>query len=424
MSPEQASGQRVLLDHRADIYSLGATLYELVTLEPIFPGQNRQVLLHQIINDEPRAPRSLDKTVPVELETIILKAVNKSPGDRYGSAREFADDLRRYLKDEPILAKRPSLIERARKWARRHPEIVTAAVLLLLLGLVGLFISNRMIAKEKDRTQQRAVEAEKRFQQARRAVDMLVQVCDEELADAPPHLQGVRQRLLESALDYYQEFIEQEQGNADVQAALAEGQNRVRRILDELSTLQGAYHPVLMRAQDVHDDLQLTPGQRGQIHRLSEEWFNQSLANFRDRKKLLVLAKQKEAQLAAILNERQLKRLGQIALQSRGTLPFHESRVIDALGLTAEQKQKIRAIEGSIVSAGPPSGPPGKPRDDKPRDDSIRNAVERIVQEVLTKEQQAQWREMIGKPFLGRAHGPPPPAPPPPPPPGGRPPPR
>ncbi|HEY1860832.1 MAG TPA: serine/threonine-protein kinase, partial [Gemmataceae bacterium] len=70
MSPEQASGQRVLLDHRTDIYSLGATLYELVTLEPMFPEQDHQALLYQIVHDEPRAPRSVDKSVPVDLETI------------------------------------------------------------------------------------------------------------------------------------------------------------------------------------------------------------------------------------------------------------------------------------------------------------------------------------------------------------------
>ncbi|HEY7427474.1 MAG TPA: serine/threonine-protein kinase [Gemmataceae bacterium] len=412
MSPEQASGQRVLLDHRTDIYALGATLYELVTLEPIFPGQNRQELLHQIINDEPRAPRSVEKTVPVELETIILKAVSKGPGDRYGSAQELADDLRRYLEDKPILAKRPSLIERARKWSRRHPEIVSAGVVLLLLCLAGLFINNRMIAEEKERTQQRAVEAEKRFQQARRAVDLLVQVCEEELANAPPHLQGVRQRLLESALEYYQDFLEQEQGNADVQAALAEGRNRVRRILDELSTLQGAHQLVVVMAPDVQRDLELADEQQVRVAELNKQWFDQALKHFRDRKGLLPLAKRNEKTLAAILDERQLKRLGQIALQSQGTLPFHESRVIDALHLTAEQKQKIRGIEGSMFFPGMRPGPPGRGGPAAPgkhREDPIRNAVGRILQEVLTEEQRAHWRELIGEPFQGQAFFPPPP---------------
>src|SRR5262249_29295950 len=207
---------------------------------------------------------------------------------------------------------------RARKWSRRHPELVAAGVLLLLLCVAGLLINNRLIAHEKARTQQRAVEAEKRFQQARRAVDLLVQVCEEELADAPPHLQGVRQRLLESALDYYQDFLEQEQGNADVQAALAEGQNRVQRILDELSTLQGAHQLVVVTAPDVQRDLKLSDEQRVQIAELNKQWFAQALA-LRDRKEFLPLAKRNETALAAILDKRQLVRLGQIALQSQGT---------------------------------------------------------------------------------------------------------
>jgi serine/threonine protein kinase len=412
MSPEQASGQRVLLDHRTDIYALGATLYELVTLEPIFPGQNRQELLHRIINQEPRPPRDLDKTVPVELETIILKAVSKNPGDRYGSAQELADDLRRYLEDEPILAKRPSLLERARKWSRRHPELVVAGVLLLLVCMAGLLVNNRMIAVEKARTQQRAVVAEKRFQKAQQAVDLLVQVCEEELADAPPHLQGVRQRLLESALDYYQDFIEQEQGNADVQAALAEGQDRVRRILDGLSTLQGAHQLVLVMAPDVQEELGLYGKQRDQLDELDRRWHKQGIGHFRDQKKFLDLAKQREIDLVRILDERQLQRLGQIALQTQGTQPFHQSRVIDALRLTADQKQKIRAIEGTMFSPRCPGPPDRKGRGHgKPKEDPLRNAMGRIVQEVLTKDQQAQWQELIGKPFHGQAFGPLPPPP-------------
>src|SRR5438132_11757845 len=79
MSPEQAGGPRTLIDHRTDVYSLGATLYELLTLRPIFDGADRQTLLHQILNQEPRPPRSLDRTIPVELETIVLKAVGKTP---------------------------------------------------------------------------------------------------------------------------------------------------------------------------------------------------------------------------------------------------------------------------------------------------------------------------------------------------------
>src|SRR5262249_4661674 len=87
MSPEQALAKRVLVDHRTDVYSLGATLYELLTLEPAFNGSDRQELLRQIAFEEPKAPRRLNRAIPIELETIILKALEKNPADRYATAQ-------------------------------------------------------------------------------------------------------------------------------------------------------------------------------------------------------------------------------------------------------------------------------------------------------------------------------------------------
>ncbi|MFI5259249.1 MAG: tetratricopeptide repeat protein [Candidatus Limnocylindrales bacterium] len=133
MSPEQALANRLLIDHRTDIYSLGVTLYELLTLEPVFNGRDRQELLRQIAFEEPKPPRKLNKTIPAELETIVLMALEKNPVDRYGTAQELADDLERFLKDEPIQAKRPTLVQRARKWARRHKAVVGAAVVVLVV---------------------------------------------------------------------------------------------------------------------------------------------------------------------------------------------------------------------------------------------------------------------------------------------------
>src|SRR5205814_9251938 len=93
MSPEQAGGPRGLIDHRTDVYSLGATLYEVLTLRPICDGQDRRALLHQIMHEEPKAPRAIDRAVPLDLETIVLKAIGKHPADRYSTARHMADDL-------------------------------------------------------------------------------------------------------------------------------------------------------------------------------------------------------------------------------------------------------------------------------------------------------------------------------------------
>ncbi len=105
MSPEQALGKRVVVDERTDVYSLGATLYELLTLEPVFAGNDRQELLRQIAFDDPRPPRSLVRNMPRDLETIVMTALAKAPANRYASARAMARDLRRYLDGEPIEAR-------------------------------------------------------------------------------------------------------------------------------------------------------------------------------------------------------------------------------------------------------------------------------------------------------------------------------
>jgi tetratricopeptide (TPR) repeat protein len=142
MSPEQALAKRVPIDHRTDIYSMGATLYELLTLQPVFAGSERQELLRQIAFEEPRSPRRHQKAVPRELEIIVLKALEKNPAQRYGTAQEMGDDLERFLKDEPIRARRPNLVQRTRKWTQRHKAATgamacVAAVCLLVVGAFG-----------------------------------------------------------------------------------------------------------------------------------------------------------------------------------------------------------------------------------------------------------------------------------------------
>jgi WD40 repeat protein len=151
MSPEQALAKRVIVDHRTDIYSLGMTLYELLTLEPAFDGRDRHELLRQIAFDEPRPLRRHNKAIPAELETIVLKAIAKNPADRYATAQDLADDLQRFLKDEPIRAKRPSVVQLTRKWARRHKPVVASAIIataaVVAIGIVALMLSLANISR-------------------------------------------------------------------------------------------------------------------------------------------------------------------------------------------------------------------------------------------------------------------------------------
>jgi serine/threonine-protein kinase len=172
MSPEQARGDARRVDRRADVYSLGATLYELLAGAPPFAGSAVDVLV-RVLSEDPRPIRTLEPSVPEDLEIVVAKCLSKEPAGRYDSARALAEDLDRYIRGEPILGRRPTLGYRLWRKARRHRGLVATAALSLLAVLVasGLGIRARVLARR---------EAADLEEQARRGRELVADVKDME----------------------------------------------------------------------------------------------------------------------------------------------------------------------------------------------------------------------------------------------------
>jgi WD40 repeat protein len=157
MSPEQAAPTGRTVDRRTDVYSLGVTLYELLAGQPAFPGPTPQGVLQAIVNRDPPAPRRFNPAVPRDLETVVLKAMAKRPEDRYAGAADLADDLHRFLRHEPVRARRIGPLGRAVRWCRRSPVVasLTLAVAALLVTVAGaasaLALQERDVAKRERR---------------------------------------------------------------------------------------------------------------------------------------------------------------------------------------------------------------------------------------------------------------------------------
>ena len=218
MSPEQAAGRGEVVGVTSDVYSLGATLYCLLTGQGPFPGENLAEVMNMVQRGDFLSPRKVAPEVPPPLEAICLKAMALEPAQRFHSARELAEEIEHWLADEPVRTYSDPLSVRVGRWTRRHQAIASGAAALLVTAVIGLTLTTVLVRQQQQATSAQKLQTEKNLAMAKRAVeDYLVKVTDNpRLAESDFH--ELRRELLEIAIPYYEEFARQAGGDVSVQA--------------------------------------------------------------------------------------------------------------------------------------------------------------------------------------------------------------
>jgi serine/threonine protein kinase/tetratricopeptide (TPR) repeat protein len=238
MSPEQARGELERLGPRSDVYSLGASLYGLLTGQAPFRGDDVGAVLRAVQQGDFPAPRAVDPSIDPALEAVCVKAMATRPEDRYTSARALAEDIERWMADEPVTARPEPLAERARRWMRRRRTAVTAAAAALVvatLGLASVLIvqarannhlqqANGLLRESVRRETKANAEVQARFDLALEAIKTFHSGVAEDVLLTNDNLKPVRDRLLADAAEFYQRLGDKLSGQADRRAQRALGQ--------------------------------------------------------------------------------------------------------------------------------------------------------------------------------------------------------
>jgi eukaryotic-like serine/threonine-protein kinase len=267
MSPEQALGWQDAIKPASDIYSLGATLYTLLTGRVPIGGDDLGDLLVRIQKQDFRKPRELNSSIPRPLEAICLKAMARSMSTRYGTAAELAADIEAFLADEPVSAWKEPATVRAARWVRRHRTLVstggaTAAVLLLSLAIIVVLqgSANRRLTVANDREKSARKEAEserdkaqQNFQMAQDAVDKYFTQVSEDRRLAAHGLEPLRRDLLNSAGQFYERLVAKDASKAALRYDSAWAKFRIASITDEIASPAEAARKFEIAAQSFRD---------------------------------------------------------------------------------------------------------------------------------------------------------------------------
>ena len=272
MSPEQASGAIDALGPPSDVYSLGATLYTILTNKPAFEGRDLTAILIAVRNGTFPPPRERDRSIDPALEAICLKAMALLPAGRYPTARALADDLERWMADEPVSARPDPPSERVRRWMRRRRTAVTAGVAAVLVAMVGLAVV--LVVQERSNRELRAAnnEVQARFALAQKAIRTFHTGVTEDLLLSQKEFAELRDKLLRSARDFYGELEQQLKGRSD--RASREALGRAYFEVGELTSTIGskpdaleAHRRALQIRQSLARDEGATPASLAEVGR-------------------------------------------------------------------------------------------------------------------------------------------------------------
>ncbi len=286
MPPEQAEGRLDRVDERSDVYGLGATLYELLTGAPPFAGPDTATILVHVVADQPLPPRRVVPETPPALEAVCVKALEKQPAARYASAKALAQDVERWLADEPVTAWREPWPTRARRWTRRHRQLVTGAAALLLAAvpLSLLLAANReearrradrdtaLISRSYAAEREAHQQAEANFQRTRAAVDEYFTTVSQSTLFDVPGLQPLRKELLESAVRYYRELAAERAEDPSMRAGLAVAHFRLAEVYFEVDQGNDSLREVDAGLDLVEQLLQEHPADADLFRRIGGFW--------------------------------------------------------------------------------------------------------------------------------------------------------